>query len=60
MNNLVKMLLTLALIAAVLIYSVLNFLAGKITLMYLVVFFAILGIPFINILNILIQELKKK
>ena len=58
MNNVKKAFLTLILIVAVLAYTVFNFVSGKISMSYLLVFSVILGIPFVNILNILIQELK--
>ena len=60
MNNVKKAFLTLILIVAVLAYTVFNFVSGKISMSYLLVFSVILGIPFVNILNILIQELKNR
>ena len=60
MNKIPKMILTLCAMAAVIGYTLFNFSTGKISMTYCVVFLAILGIPFINILNILIQELKNR
>ena len=60
MNNVKKAFLTLILIVAVLAYTVFNFVSGKISMSYLLVFSVILGIPFVNILNILIQDLKTR
>ena len=60
MNNFKKAFLTLILIVAVLAYTVFNFVRGEISMSYLLVFSVILGIPFVNIVNILIQELKNR
>ena len=60
MNQITKILLTLAAIAAVLGYTVYNYVAGQRDLTFLMIVTVILGIPFVNLLNILIQELKKK
>ena len=60
MNKLTKTILSLLLIAAVMAYTVYNFLAGKTDQFTFVVYLVILGIPFINMLNILMQELKNR
>ena len=60
MNKLTKILLSLLLIAAVMGYTVYNFAAGKTDRFSCLVFLVILGIPFVNMVNILIQELKNR
>jgi len=60
MKEKTKMILTLVTIAAVMAYTVFNFITGEISMSYFMIFAVILGIPFLNILNLLIQELKKK
>ena len=60
MNKLTKTFLSLLLIAAVMAYTVYNFLAGKTDQFAFLVYLVILGIPFVNMLNILIQELKNR
>ena len=60
MNNITKALLTILAMAAVMVYSALNYVNGKIDRMYLIVIFLILGIPMVNMINLVIQELKKK
>ena len=60
MNNITKALLTILAMAAVMVYSVLNYVNGRIDRMYLIVIFLILGIPMVNMINLVIQELKKK
>lgn len=60
MNKIAKMLLTLLGILAVLGYTFYNYATGERDLTFLIVCTAILGIPFVNILNLLIQELKNK
>ena len=60
MNKLTKILLSLLLIAAVMGYTVYNYLTGKTDMFSFLVFAAILGIPFVNMINILIQELKNR
>ena len=60
MNKITKMLLTLLAILAVLGYTFYNYSTGDRDLTFLIVCTAILGFPFVNILNLLIQELKNK
>ena len=60
MDNLKKALLTLLVMAAVIGYTIFNYVTGKISMMYFLVFMVILGIPFLNMINILIQELKNR
>ena len=60
MNKLTKILLTLLLMAAVLGYTIYNYTAGKTDQFTFLVFMVILGIPFVNMINILIQELKNR
>jgi predicted membrane channel-forming protein YqfA (hemolysin III family) len=60
MNKLTKTFLSLLLILAVMAYTVCNFTAGKTDQFSFLVYLVILGIPFINMLNILIQELKNR
>ena len=60
MNKITKMLLTLLAILAVLGYTFYNYSTGERDLTFLIVCTAILGFPFVNILNLLIQELKNK
>ena len=60
MRNIVKMLLALLGMAAALIYTVYNYSTGRIDMTFLLVCVAILGFPFVNIVNLLIQELKNK
>lgn len=60
MNSMPKILTTLVLMAAVLAYTIYNFVTGKTDLTMFLVCTAIIGIPFINMINLLIQELRKK
>ena len=60
MNKLTKIILSLLLIAAVLAYTIYNYTAGKTDQFAFLVFTVILGIPFVNMVNILIQELKNR
>ena len=60
MNKTKKPILALVLIAAVMGYTVYNYLAGKTDLFSFLVYLVILGIPFVNMVNILIQELKNR
>ena len=60
MNTVLKSILTIAAILAVLGFTVFNYLNGKISLTYFMVYVAILVLPMVNIVNLLIQELKKK
>ena len=60
MNNIQKAALTILVMVAVLVYTVLNYVNGKIDLTYFLVFVVVLGIPLCNMVNILIKELKSK
>ena len=60
MSNITKMILSLVVMAAVIGYTVFNFLRGQISMTYFLVFMAILCIPFLNMINLLIQELKNR
>ena len=60
MNKLTKTFLSLLLILAVMAYTVYNFTAGKTDQFSFLVYLVILGIPFVNMLNILIRELKNR
>ena len=60
MNNITKAILAIIVMVAVLAYTILNYLNGKTEFTMLVVSMAIIGIPLVNMINILIQELKKK
>ena len=60
MNKLVKILLTLLLMAAVLAYTVYNYAIGRTNQGAFLVYVAILLIPSVNLVNILIQELKNR
>lgn len=60
MNKITKMILTLLAILAVLAYTFYNYATGERDLTFLIVCVAILGFPFVNILNLLIQEIKNK
>ena len=60
MSKIAKMLLTLLAMLAVLGYTYYNYATGERDLTFLLVCVVILGIPFVNILNALIQELKNR
>ena len=60
MSNIAKTILTLVVMAAVIGYTVFNFLQGQISITYFLVFMAILCIPFLSMINLLIQELKNR
>ncbi len=60
MNNTTKAFLTILAMVAALIYTVMNYLSGKIDMMFLAACFLILGIPMLNMINILIQDWKNK
>ena len=57
MSKIAKMLLAMT---AALGYTFYNYMTGSRDLTFLVVCIAVLGFPFVNILNLLIQELKNK
>ena len=60
MNKIAKMIFALLGMAAALGYTVYNYSIGKIDMTFLLVCVAVLGFPFVNITNLLIQELKNK
>ena len=60
MNSVTKALLSIVLILAVIGYTVMNFIAGKTPLLTFVIFMAILCVPLVNMINILIQQLRDK
>ena len=60
MNKIVKILLTLLLMAAVFAYTVYNYTIGRTNQGTFLVYVAILLIPSVNLVNILIQELKNR
>ena len=60
MNKITKMILALLAMAAVLGYTYYNYITGQRDLTFLLVCMAVLGFPFVNILNLLIQEIKNK
>ncbi|MBQ8833898.1 MAG: hypothetical protein IJ001_03125 [Oscillospiraceae bacterium] len=60
MNQITKAVLTLLLIGAVLVYTIMNYVNGRTDFTMFLVCIVILGIPMVNMINLLIQELKKK
>ena len=60
MDSKAKGLLVILAMLAALVYTVINYLSGKIDTMFLLVCFAILGIPMMNMINILIRDWKNK
>jgi len=60
MNDRTKTLLTILAMAAVIGYTIFNYVSGRIDTMYFFVFMAILCIPLLNMINILIREWKNK
>ena len=56
MNRTPKTLLTLLLMAAVIAYTIYNYVSGKTDQMTFLVYMVILGVPFVNMIRILIQE----
>ena len=56
MNKTAKTLLTLLLMAAVIAYTIYNYLSGGTNQTTFLVYMVILGIPFVNMIRILIQE----
>ena len=60
MNKITKILLALLLMTAVLAYTVYNFMIGQTNQFSFFVYVAIMGIPYVNMVNILIQELKNR
>ena len=60
MDNVKKGILTILGMLAVMAYTVWNYIQGKADLIMFLVCMAILGIPMMNIINLLIQEMKKK
>ena len=60
MDNIKKGILTILFMLAVMVYTVMNYASGKIDLVMFVVCMAIMGIPMMNMINLLIQEIKKK
>ena len=60
MNNTAKALLTILAMAAVLVYTIVNYINGKTELIFLAVAMAVLGLPMVSMINLLVQEWKKK
>ena len=60
MDTVKKSILTILVMLAVMGYTVVNYINGKIDLVMFVVCMAIMGIPMLNMINLLIQEIKKK
>jgi len=60
MDNKKKSILTIVAMLAVMGYTVWNYATRKTTMTMFIVFMIILGIPLVNMINILIQEWKKK
>jgi hypothetical protein len=55
-NKTAKTLLTLLLMAAVIAYTIYNYIPGRTNQTTFLVYMVILGIPFVNMIRILIQE----
>ena len=55
-----KSIFTILVMLAVMAYTVWNYVNGKTDLVMFLVCMAILGIPLVNMINLLIQEFKKK
>ena len=60
MKSTTKALLSILLILAVIGYTVMNYLSGKTETTAFLVFMAILCLPLVNMINILIQQLREK
>lgn len=60
MNKITKILLTLLAMAAVMAYTVYNYVSGRTDQMSFLIYMGILCIPMVNMVNILIQELKNR
>ena len=60
MKPVLKLSLVLLLMLAVIVYTVYNYLAGNSEFGYFFIAIAVMGLPFVSMLNQLIQELKKK
>ena len=60
MNNIKKIILMIIVMVAVIGYTIFNYVSGKTDLVFFLVCIVIVGLPLANMINILIQELKKK
>jgi hypothetical protein len=60
MDTVKKGILTILFMLIVMAYTVINYASGKIDFVMFVVCMAIMGIPMLNMINLLIQEWKKK
>ena len=60
MNIVKKSILTIVTILAVMAYTVWNYASGRTDTVMFLVCMAIMGIPLVNMINLLIQERKKK
>ena len=60
MDTVKKSILTIVVMLIVMVYTVINYASGRIDLVMFVVCMAIMGIPMLNMINLLIQEIKKK
>ena len=58
MNNRLKMVLTILLILACLVYTFINYAQGKTEITMGVVACAVLGLPLVNIIRSLIEDLR--
>ena len=60
MDTVKKSIFTILVMLAVMAYTVWNYVNGKTDLVMFLVCMAIMGIPLVNMINLLIQEWKKK
>lgn len=60
MENVKKGIFAILVILAVMAYTVWNYVQGKTDLVMFLVCMAIMGIPLVNMINLMVQELKKK
>ena len=60
MDTVKKSILTILFMLVVMAYTVWNYATGKTDMVMFLVCLAIMGIPMVNMINILIEEFKKK
>lgn len=60
MDNIKKAIMTIIVTLIVMVYTIVNYMNGKIDFLMFIVSMGIMGVPLLNMINLLIQELKKR
>ena len=60
MDNIKKAIMTIIVTLIVMVYTIVNYMNGKIDFLMFIVSMGIMGVPLLNMINLLVQELKKR